>query len=131
MELCAHSFVSFTHSVIDQQLHRIVSPLNEHQLVGLSRHGVREGRPESRPDASLHPQTQREGEDLVQQRALHPTVHVVGSHWKADLESFTGFALLSRTCGDDHQRQGSHYAIYHVFYIPAFYLHKHSMLRAS
>ncbi len=85
---CAHSFISFTHSVLDQQLHGVVSPLDEHQLVGLSRHRVGEGRPEPRPDASLHPQTQREGEDLVQQRVLQPAVHVVGPHGEADLERF-------------------------------------------
>ncbi len=52
----------------------------------------------------------------MQQRVLQPAVHVVGSHGEADLESFRGFAVLSRTCEDDNQRQVWHYRQNRVIY---------------
>lgn len=94
-------FPFFTHSVINQQLHWVVAPLDEHQLIGLTRDGVGKWRSKSRPDSSLDPQTQRERKDLVQQSALYTAIHVVCSHGEADLESFFGFAVLSGACEDD------------------------------
>lgn len=93
-------FDFFTHFVINQQLHRVVAPLNEHQLIGLTRHGVRKWC--SEPDSSLDPQTQCKGKDLMQQSTLYTAIHVVCSHGKANLESFFGSAVLSKACKDNY-----------------------------
>lgn len=74
------------HLIIDQKLHRVVPPLDEHQFIGLSGCRVRKWRPQAGPHARLDPKTQSQSEDLLQQRLLYPPVHVVGSHGEADLE---------------------------------------------
>lgn len=84
----------FSHLVIDQQFHGVVPPLDEDQFIGLSGCRVRKGRPQTRPYARLDPKTQSQSEDLLQQRPLHPPVHVVGSHGEADLEGIRILGFL-------------------------------------
>lgn len=88
-----------SHLVIDQQLHGVVPPLDEHKLVGLSRCRVREGRPQAGPRTRLDPQTQSQSEDLLKQSPLHSSVHVVGSHGETNLEGIGTFGFLpAGTC---------------------------------
>ena len=75
-----------SHLIIDQQLHGVAPPFDEHQLIGLPGRRVGEGRPQARARARLDPQTQGQGEDLVEEALLQPPVHVVGSDGEADLE---------------------------------------------
>lgn len=82
------------HLVVHQQLYGVVPPLNKHQFIGLSRGGVREGRPQAGPRARLHPKTQSQSEDLLQQSPLHPPEHVVGSHGEADLKGIWTLGFL-------------------------------------
>lgn len=80
--------------IADQQLHRVSSPFDQNQLVGLTRHGVREGRPQARPRPRFHPEADGQGEELLHQRARHPGVHVVGPHGEVQQESTGALQLL-------------------------------------
>lgn len=73
--------------VVDQQLHGVAAPFDEHQLVGLSRYGVGEGSAKARTRSGFHPQADCQGKDLIDNRPLHPGVHVVGPHGKVKQES--------------------------------------------
>lgn len=98
---------SLPHLVIDQQLHGVVPPLDEHQLVGLSGRRVGKRRPHPGPDARPDPQAQGQGEDLLQQRPLQAPVHVVASHGEADLEGVgTRWFPLAESCLGEKRRSG-------------------------
>jgi len=85
--------------IIYQQFHGVVPPLDEHQFVGLPGCRVGEGGPQVGPHARLDPQTQGQGEDLMEQGLLQTPMHVVGSHGEADLEGIWTFDVLSaRPC---------------------------------
>lgn len=87
------------HLVVHQQLQRVVPPLNEDQLVGLSRGGVGEGCPYALVLVRPHPKTQGKREDLLQQRPLHLPVHVVGSYGETELEGVRSpGAFLAGSC---------------------------------
>ena len=81
---CACS--SSSHLIIDQQLHGVAPPLDEHQLIGLPGRRVGEGGPQARAHARLDPQTQGQGKDFVGEALLQSPVHVVCSYGEADLE---------------------------------------------
>ena len=82
--------------VIDQNLHGVVPPLDQHQLVGLTRDGVGEGCPDPGRGVGLDPQTHAEGVHL-REAPLSFGVHVVSSQGEGELE------LIGRpgffTCG--------------------------------
>ena len=80
--------------VVDEQLHGVAAPLDEHQLIGLSRYGVGEGSAEARTRSCLQPQADRQGKELVDHRPLHPGVHVVGPHGEVEQESGGALQLL-------------------------------------
>ena len=72
--------------IIDQQLHGVAAPLDEHQLIGLSRYCVGEGSTEAGTGTCFQPQADCQGEDLVDHRPLHSAVHVVGPHGEVEQE---------------------------------------------
>lgn len=82
--------------VIYQYLHRIVAPLDEHQLVGLTRHSVGERCAHSRGRVGFEPHAHREGVHL-RQTLLHFGVHVVGSQRERELE-FIQRPVFSLAC---------------------------------
>lgn len=88
--------------VVDQDLHRVVPPLDEHQLVGLTRDRVGERRAHSRGRVGLEPHAHGEGVHL-RQTLLHLRVHVVGSQWERELE-FIQRPVVPLTCGEGVHR---------------------------
>lgn len=79
------SKISLHYLVVDENLHGVVSPLDQHQLVGLSGHGVGEGCPHARRGVGLDPQAHAEGVHL-REAPLGFGVHVVGSQGEGELE---------------------------------------------
>lgn len=79
--------------VVDEDLHGIVAPLDEDQLVGLAGHGVGEGRAHPGGRAGLEPHAHGEGVHLWQ-ALLHLGVHVVGPQWECELELVPGAVVL-------------------------------------
>lgn len=86
--------------VVDEDLHGIVAPLNENQLVGLARHGVGEGGAHPGRGAGLKPHAHREGIHL-RQALLHLGVHVVGPQWECELEFVSRTVVLLTWKGQD------------------------------
>lgn len=80
--------------VIDQQLHGVAAPFDEHQLIGLPWYSVREGSAEAWTGSGLQPQADGQGKDLVGDGPLHPAVHVVGPHGEVEHESTGTLQLL-------------------------------------
>lgn len=80
--------------VVDEQLHGVAAPFDEHQLVGLAWYGVGEGRAEAGARPRLQPQADGQGKDLVDHRPLHPAVHVVGPHGEVEQEGARALQLL-------------------------------------
>lgn len=50
-------FICFVYLVIDENLHGVVSPLHQHQLIGLARYRIGEGSSHSGRGIGLNPQT--------------------------------------------------------------------------
>lgn len=73
--------------IIDENLHGVVPPLDQHQLVGLTRDSVGEGCPHPRRGVGLDPQTHAEGVHL-RKAPLGFGIHVVGSQGEGELELF-------------------------------------------
>lgn len=94
LSLHNHCFTLILYLVVYQQLHGIVAPLNEDELVGLSWDRVGEGSSEARTRASFQPKTDGEGKDFAQKGALDSPVHVVGAHREANLKSVRILGLL-------------------------------------
>lgn len=88
-----------TDLVIYQYLHRVVSPLYEDQLVGLTRNRVGERCAHSRGRVGLEPHAHGEGVHL-RQTLLHFGVHVVGSQRESELE-FIQRPVFSLTCAEE------------------------------
>lgn len=89
----------FSNLVVNKQLDGVVPPLDQHQFISLSGCRVRKRRSQSGPHPSLHPKTQSESKDLLQQRPLHASVHIVGPHGETDLEGIQALGVLPyRTC---------------------------------
>lgn len=80
-----HDKSVFHYLVIDDYLHGVVPPLDQHQLIGLTRDSVGEGRPHSRRGVGLNPQTHAEGEHL-RKAPLGFGIHVVGSQGEGELK---------------------------------------------
>ncbi len=66
------------HLIIDEQLHGAVSPLYQHNLIGLTRDTVRERGADSRTGTGLQPHTHGEGVHLWQ-ALLDAAIQVVGA----------------------------------------------------
>ena len=86
--------------VVDEDLHGVVAPLNEDQLIGLAGHGIGEGRAHPRRRAGLEPHAHREGVHL-RQALLHLGVHVVGPQWECELELISRAVVLLTWRGRD------------------------------
>lgn len=86
--------------VIDEYLHRVVAPLDEDQLIGLPRDGVREGRAHSGRGTGLEPHAHSEGVHL-RQALLHLGVHVVGPQRERQLKLVSGAVVFLTWGGQD------------------------------
>lgn len=82
--------------IIDENLHRVVPPLNKDQLVGLSWDCVRERCAHSWRGVGLEPHAHSEGVHLWQ-APFDFGIHVVGPEWKGKLE-FIQRPVFSLTC---------------------------------
>lgn len=71
--------------VVNENLHGVVPPLDQDQLIGLTWDSVGEGRPHPRRGVGLDPQTHAERVHL-REAPLGFGVHVVGSEGKGELE---------------------------------------------
>lgn len=74
-----------TYLIIDKQLDGVVSPLYQHDLIGLSRDTVRKGGSDSRTGAGLEPHTHGEGVHLWQ-TLLYAAIQVVGAQGQRHLK---------------------------------------------
>lgn len=86
-----------SHLVVDENLHGIVPPLDQDQLVGLTRYGVGERRSHSGGGVGLDPQTHGEGVHL-REAAFGFGVHVIGSQGEGELELVRRSGFF--TCGE-------------------------------
>ena len=82
------------HLVIDQQLHGVGAPLDEHDLVGLAGHAVGEGGPDAGAGAGLQPHADGEGVHLGQ-ALLDAPVQIVSAQRQGQLELLRGFELAA------------------------------------
>lgn len=81
------------HLVVDEQLDGVVAPLDQHDLVGLSGHRVRERGADARRGAGAQPQADGECEQFGQ-RLLDLAVQVVSAERERHFECIRG---LERT----------------------------------
>lgn len=75
--------------VIDENLHGVVSPLHQHQLIGLSWYCIGEGSSHSGRGVGLNPQTYSQGQHL-REAPLGLSIHVVGSQGEGELKLVRG-----------------------------------------
>lgn len=92
-----HPQLPVSYLVVDEQLHRVVDALEQHQLVGLPRHRVREGGPDA-PLLGLQPHAGSEGVHLAD-LFPHQAVHVVRPHGEGEDEA-VGEGRLCQRFGD-------------------------------
>lgn len=85
-----------TYLVVYEDLHRVIAPLYEDQLVGLTGNRVRERCAHSWRRVGLEPHAHGEGVHL-RQTLLHLCVHVVGPQRERELE-FIQRPALPLTC---------------------------------
>lgn len=87
-----------TYLVIDEELNWVVAPLDEDNLIGLSRNPVRERGPDTRRGAGLEPHADGEGVHLGQ-ALLHTAKQVVGPQGERQLEILRRPEAIV-TCGE-------------------------------
>lgn len=94
------------HLIIDEQLHGAVSPLYQHNLIGLTRDAVRERGSDSRTGTGLEPHTHSEGVHLWQ-ALLDAAIQVVGAQRQRHLKVLWRFECTV-TC-KENQGRGLHW----------------------
>ena len=98
--------------VVDEELHRVVPPLDQHDLVGLAGHRVREGRAHPGRRVGLDPQAHGERVHLRQSTApLGFGVHVVGPEGEGQLELIHRSVFFS--CGRSEKKNGFSHTVVH------------------
>ncbi len=75
----------FHYLVIDENLHGVVSPFNQHQLIGLTRDSIGKGCPHPGRGVGFDPQTHAEGVHL-RKAPLGFGIHIVGSQREGELK---------------------------------------------